>query len=190
MSIKKPAKPEKFYNASSIKAAVLEVSNGSTVYKAAKKFSIPWSTLKAYCSRYQHDPFSSSQLKRGKPFVLPSEVEIELLNYINKMQEIGFGLTVKQIRIVAYRLAEKAQIKHPFSRTKQYAGWYWWASFKKRYNLSLRTPESLSMNRAHSATRESINEFYKMLEELYSKLGIQNQPQRIWNLDETGFMLS
>lgn len=104
------------------------------------------------------------------------------------MQEIGFGLTVKQIRIVAYRLAEQAQIKHPFSTTKQCAGWYWWASFKKRYNLSLRTPESLSMNRAQSATREALNEFYKMVEELYIKLKVQNHPQRIWNLDESGFM--
>lgn len=93
-----------------------------------------------------------------------------------------------QIRIIAYRLAEQANIKHPFSKSKECAGWYWWDNFKKRYNLSVRTPEILSINRSQCATRESLNDFYKMIEDLYKKLDIMDKPDRIWNLDETGFM--
>ncbi|KAL3266894.1 hypothetical protein HHI36_011044 [Cryptolaemus montrouzieri] len=91
-------------DASVVKSALDELQNGgSTVYKAAKKFNIPWSTLNEYWMRRQQDPSSSSMLKRGKPFVLPSAIEIQLLNYMNKMQELSFGSTVIQIRIVAYR---------------------------------------------------------------------------------------
>ncbi|KAL3266432.1 hypothetical protein HHI36_010606 [Cryptolaemus montrouzieri] len=57
-----------------------------------------------------------------KPFVSPSAIEIQLLNYINKMQELGFGLIVMQIRIVANWLAEKAGINHPFCKEEQQHG--------------------------------------------------------------------
>ncbi|KAL3282188.1 hypothetical protein HHI36_005382 [Cryptolaemus montrouzieri] len=93
-----------------------------------------------------------------------------------------------QIRIAAYRLAEKAGIRPPFCKEKQHVGWYWWSSFQKWYNRSLRLPESSSMNRAQSVTREALNEFYKILESSYEELGIADKPERKCNLNESGFM--
>ncbi|KAL3271150.1 hypothetical protein HHI36_021648 [Cryptolaemus montrouzieri] len=54
--------------------------------------------------------------------------------------------------------------------------------------MSLRVPESLSMNLAQSATREALKEFFKMLKTLFQELGIADQPERIGNRDKSGFM--
>jgi hypothetical protein len=64
-----------------------------------------------------------SQAKIGKPFVMHPNLEIQVVNYILRMQDIGFGLTVNQVRRVAYKVVEAAGINHPFNRESQMAGW-------------------------------------------------------------------
>lgn len=60
------------------------------------------------------------------------------------MQELGFGLTVNQIRKLAYDLAEKVGRERFFHMEKKIASKWWWGKFKERYNnLCLRTPENL-----------------------------------------------
>ncbi|KAK9753108.1 hypothetical protein QE152_g3651 [Popillia japonica] len=102
------------------------------------------------------------------------------------MQELGFRLTVNQIRNLAYKLTASSGKPHPFSKDKEMAGWYWWGKFKERYGLAIRQPENLFMNRANMATREVLDDFYSKLKTLAEKLGIDKSADRFWNLDETG----
>ncbi|KAK9752186.1 hypothetical protein QE152_g4382 [Popillia japonica] len=101
------------------------------------------------------------------------------------MQELGFGLTVNQIRNLAYKLVASSGKPHPFSIDKEMAGWYWWGKFKERYGLAIRQPENLSMNRTNMATREVLDDFYSKLKTLAEKLGIDKSADRFWNTDET-----
>jgi hypothetical protein len=77
-----------------------------------------------------------SLAKNGKPFVQPPDLEIQVVSYILRIQDIGFGLTVNQVGRVAYKVVEAVGINHLFNRESQMAGWYWWDKLRKQYNLS------------------------------------------------------
>lgn len=92
------------YNQQQLQKAVKLVRNeGKTIYKAAKEADVPWSTLKRYLGNEEE-----SVRKMGRPYALSCDLELRLYNYIIEMQELGFGLTVYQIRKYAYDLAEVA----------------------------------------------------------------------------------
>ena len=54
---------------------------------------------------------------------MPSNIEIKIVNYNLIMQDLGFGLTVSQVRCVAFNVVEAAGINHPFIWESQMAGW-------------------------------------------------------------------
>ncbi|KAJ8868988.1 hypothetical protein PR048_030534 [Dryococelus australis] len=88
------------------------------------------------------------------------------------MQELGFGLTVNQIRHLAYKSAEQSGSEHPFKKTKEMAGWFWWANFKSCYGFTLSQAENLALYRASTANREILNDFYTELENLDESLQV------------------
>jgi hypothetical protein len=61
-------------------------------------------------------------VKTGKkPFVMPPDIEIKILS----MQDLGFGLTVNQVRRLSFKVVEVSGINHPFNWDIQMDGWYW-----------------------------------------------------------------
>lgn len=68
------------------------------------------------------DPARTSTAKIGKPFLMPPDIEIKILNYILKMQGIGVSLTVSQVRLLAFKFVEAAGINHKFNWKSQMAG--------------------------------------------------------------------
>jgi hypothetical protein len=55
-----------------------------------------------------------SAVNIGQPFVMPHSIEIEAVNSILKMQDVGFSLTVNHVRFVAFQVVETAGINHLF----------------------------------------------------------------------------
>ena len=51
----------------------------------------------------------------------------------------------------------------------------------------MRQPENMSMNRTLASTKEVIDGFYDSLKVGLEKAGLSEHPERIWNLDESGF---
>lgn len=119
--------------------------------------------------------------------VLTAEEEQQLVSYTIQMQDLGFGLTATDVRKQAYEIAAKSGRQNTFQAKDGSAGWDWWVSFKKRYGLTMRTPENLSVNRAEAANKDNIREFHDLLESTIKKYDLQNEPSRIWNMDESGF---
>jgi hypothetical protein len=72
------------------------------------------------------DPAKTSMAKIGKPFVMPPDIEIKILNYILNMHNLVFSLTVSKVRRVAFKVVEAAGINHKFNWEIQRAGWYRW----------------------------------------------------------------
>jgi len=60
--------------------------------------------------------------KIGKPFVMPPDIEIKIVKYVISKKDLGFGLTVNQVRLVDFKVVEVAE----FNRESQMGGWYWW----------------------------------------------------------------
>lgn len=60
-----------------------------------------------------------------------------------------YGLTTEDVLKFAYKLAERNNIKHPFSSKTQKAGKDWLRGFRQRHPyINLRTPEWMSASRA------------------------------------------
>lgn len=156
-----------------------------SIYKASKHTGVPYNSLKRFLNDNE-DLLHCEIPKLGRPFALSADLEHRLFNYIIEMQELGFGLTVMQVRKIAFDLAESANRQHMFNPEKKIASKWWWCKFKERYNLCLRVPENLSAYRASMANPVIISDYFTKLEDLLLHLNIKDQPSRIWNVDETG----
>ena len=53
-------------------------------------------------------------------------------------------------------------------------------------NLKIVKPQKLSIARAKSASRESLDKYYKKLSQVLTSNGLNNKPQNIYNVDEMG----
>ena len=113
--------------------------------------------------------------------MLTQSEEKALEEYILKMQEYGYPLSMDQLRL---KVPEMVQDRvTPFRDSILGNGWIKW--FKKRHpNLTLRLSEGLEFSRAKGLCPENVRSFYSNLEQLYNK---ENYPaERIWNSDEIG----
>jgi len=107
------------------------------------------------------------------------------MEFVLLLESRLFGLTLTDLRVLAYQLAEKNNLEHNFNATKKMAGKCWLYSFLKRNpELKLRTPEPTSLARAIGFNRTVVNMFFDLLSGLYDQYKFS--PDRIYNVDETG----
>ncbi|KAL1489881.1 hypothetical protein ABEB36_013809 [Hypothenemus hampei] len=78
---------------------------------------------------------------------------------------MNFGLTINNIRCLAYEYAKKCSIEYPVGWDKSgKATKDWYYGFMKRHgNLSLRRPELISANRRNGFRKETVAEFFTNL---------------------------
>ena len=171
-----------------LKDAIAAVETGVSLKKASKDFSIPRTTLRNHLKLKEKGGQFSTK-KRGRPTVLSSAQETELVNLILDYEARLFGLTVLDIRRLVYDYCEKNDIKNNFSHTYQCAGEDWARAFIARHpNLSIRKPESVSIFRASGFNKEKVNRFYNVLESiLYNDSVPVVPPENIYNVDESGY---
>lgn len=123
---------------------------------------------------------------RSPQQVFSTDQERVLQNYIIRSANIYFGLSPKDVRVLAYDCALEFGVKMPdqWSREKC-AGPDWFSSFLKRNpSLSIRTPEATSLSRATSFNKANVNRFFTQLKTVIERDCIK--PYDIWNVDETG----
>lgn len=153
--------------------------------KASKHFQVPRSTLENYVNHKSKDVEQLLSTKLGRKPALGAEIENELVEYCKIMDQRFYGLTIRDIRQVAFQLAVKNDINHPFGLTTGLAGKKWLYNFLRRHpEISLRSPQSISFARAKGFTKEKVDAFYDMLEPELHKIGMN--PAKIFNVDETG----
>ncbi|CAG2211886.1 unnamed protein product [Mytilus edulis] len=122
-----------------------------------------------------------------KPTVLAIKDEEALVGHILRMEERGFGLTITDVRKLAYEIAVRSGRKHCFNNDKKSAGYDWWQGFRDRHPcLSVRIPEGLSAARSSMLNPNVISAYFQKLGSFMDKLNIKDKPQQIFNADETG----
>lgn len=174
------------WSPSKMRAAISAVRDGSMgCKKASKVFGVPRTTLKRRVNNLNVDAVEDKKVLGSKRPVFNNEQEQELVNYALKMESMFYGLTVKDVRQLAFQLAERNQLTHPFNKNTGLAGEDWFEGFKKRHpEISLRSPEATSIARAQGFNAVSVNKFFEILK---SVLEDKNFPShRIFNVDETG----
>ncbi|XP_062540913.1 uncharacterized protein LOC134208959 [Armigeres subalbatus] len=126
--------------------------------------------------------------KRGlgsKKTVFTQEQEQELTNHILDLEARFYGVNRKDIRKLAYELAELNGLPHNFNRKTKKAGTFWLLGYLRRNpTVSFRKPEATSAARARGFNKPSVNIFYDILGHHLETNRFQ--PSRIFNADETG----
>lgn len=123
--------------------------------------------------------------------VFDDDEEETLVDYIIKCSNHYYGLSITELRILAYEFVTKIDPDNNRKYPKSWddngiAGYAWYYAFMERHTkLALRTPEQTSLNRVKSFCKENVDAFYRNLKDvIFPK---PYPPERIYNMDETGF---
>ena len=103
----------------------------------------PQSTMAKRLKNAEAQPDNLSRFKR----VFSEAFERELVTYATKMQNRFYGLTTADLQALAFQLAQRNGIQHPFNKKPKTAIQDWVASFMKRSRLRLRSAKPTSMSR-------------------------------------------
>lgn len=169
-----------------MREAVLAVKRKEMgLLKASKTFNVPRSTIKDYVKKTEEELEKLLEVPLGRKPVLPSEIEDELVEYCLQMEVSFYGLTARDVKRMAFHLAMRNNIPHPFSNEKKSAGRKWLRLFFKRHPaLSLRKPQPLSLARIRGFSRENVKKFFDILKPELEL--VKFSPTRVFNVDETG----
>lgn len=151
--------------------------------KAGKFFAVPKTTLRRF-AKSEVSPDLVTQTKLGRKPVLNPDLEKYLVEYLVLMESIFHELTSSDIRRLAYQLATKKRIKHPFKNEKAGRGWMDYFLTRNKDTLSLRKPTGTPNAVPKGFNRESVKTFFDILEAEYIKQ--KYSPDRIFNVNETG----
>ena len=164
------------------------INKGISLRKAAAEHQLNYKTLSRYVhlKRKDETAIPNTVGYQKTRLVFTDEIEMQLVEYLVTASKIFHGLTMEELRELAYELADSNSISMPASWAENgKAGVDWARGFMDRHGneLSLRTPEATSLQRMTSFNRHNVNMFYNNLEEALQK-GFT--ADNIWNIDETG----
>jgi len=171
------------YSQEAMLAALSDVRQGKlNVSKASQQYGVPRPTIIKRLKK--PGGYQPTSLGRFKP-VFSLEFEEELVMHAVSMQQRFYGISVMDLRYIAYQLAERNGIEHPFSHAEKRAGVEWARSFMKRYpELSIRKPEATSLCRVSGFNRVQVGKFFDLLH--YELRFKKYTAAQIYNVDETG----
>ena len=110
---------------------------------------------------------SPMERKMGPQTILSYEEEIVITNWVLKMAEAGFPVTVKQLQDSEQRLMTDLRRDNPFADNRP--GRTWIQGFLKRNgNISKRISQNLIVSRA-SVTQDNILEWFMEVEKYLKK---------------------
>lgn len=156
------------------------IANGKSKRAAASAIGISESCLR---KRLKLNTAATS-MGRFKP-TFNYDQEAEFAMHCKQMDERYFGLTITDLRRLAFEYASANNIENRFDKSAKMAGRDWVECFLKRHpQLVLRQSAATSLARAMGFNKIQVDKFYKNLKDLYLKYNFQ--PSRIYNVDETG----
>nr|XP_029709147.1 uncharacterized protein LOC115255307 [Aedes albopictus] len=175
----------KRWSQTNLLAAIQAVNHqGSSKNRAAIEYGVPRQTLNRYLKFPEQDV---CEMLKPINTVFSRQQEEELMQYLLEMDKRLYGLTLRELRSVAYQLAEKNHIPHQFNRKTQLAGYDWACGFRKRHpQLALRSPEPTSMARAQEFNKVAVSGFFDVLERIFDATTFP--ASRVYNVDETGIL--
>ena len=107
------------------------IEEGMGFNRASKEFDIPKPTIRQH--RLGLNKYAKGDIKlRGGSCALSKEVEDELVRHIKRMDDLFFGLSILELRKLAYELACAHGIS-AFSDEKKAANKTWYYNFMKRH---------------------------------------------------------
>jgi len=150
------------------------------VKRAAKLFNVPVQTLRDRV-KGKVDHLS---VHVGSESLFSHAEEEGIVDHLETLAQLGYGYTNVQVQHLAGDLAlhlGKRTTGKPFSNN-------WLYGFLKRWSDRLASikPRGLDSGRARNTTSAIVGSYFDTLGDVMSKYDFHNNPQRIYNVDETG----
>jgi len=169
-------------------AAEAVVSRELSLCKAASKLEIAKTTLFRYVKKLKtaHDVNSVTFCPKYQARqVFTAEGEGMLVDYCLTASKLNYGLSPKQVRVLAFDFATANNKVIPNAWIfNQSAGPDWLSAFLKRHQqLAIRTPEATSLSRSTSFNKNNVAEFFDNLRIVLDRHHFT--PNDIYNIDET-----
>lgn len=165
--------------------AIDAVKNGEMGWqRAANLYGVPQATLRRRAQN-KNKIFNGTEkgLGRFQP-TFDKKLERELVEHLKLLESRLFGLTMTEVRELAFQIAEKNGVEHRFNKDKQMAGWDWVNGFVKRNpDICLRKPEATSAARATGFNKPVVKNFFSVYESILKTHNIL--PNKIYNVDES-----
>ncbi|XP_045462177.1 uncharacterized protein LOC123672207 [Harmonia axyridis] len=173
------------WNEEDMERALASYRNGDMgLNQCCRQYGIPKPTLKRHLDSKNIKANEGTKLMGRHP-TLPPDVEQQLVDHLKKLEACFFGLTITDVRRLAFQIAVRNGIPHVFNEEKQIAGKKWYYSFMNRHkDISLREPQATSLARAQGFSRENVKEFLEILKKAIDENKMD--ATTIYNIDETG----
>lgn len=174
-------------NTDALQAAARAIQNDNiSVRTASKNFEVSRSTLKRYLTKLnQNIPYKSYENCAVRK-VFSEDEEKSLCEYVITASQMHYGLTRRDLQVLAYDFAKANNKRIPVSwENKQRAGKQWYLDFvKRRDTINLRKPQATSLTRSTSFNKHNVFTFFEKLNDVLQKN--QFTADKIYNLDESG----
>ncbi|KAJ4436356.1 hypothetical protein ANN_18988 [Periplaneta americana] len=157
--------------------------NDVSIRQAAKEYNINYRTLARYCQKITPEQLNDSSrtipdipvayIKNRQVFTQFEKAEV--VEYILQVSDIYFGLSPKEVRMLAYQIAVANSKEMPKSwEQNKVAGADWFSAFIKRHTvLSIRSPQATSLSRAGSFNRTNVDKFFNNLDTVMQRHKLQ-----------------
>ncbi|XP_020297300.1 uncharacterized protein LOC109861874 [Pseudomyrmex gracilis] len=171
------------YSKENVELALTAINSGMKIAVAASKFGIPRSTLVS--KKYK----KYSEGKPGPATILTEEEEDVLVQWLFHCSKKGFPLTKTNLIDSVQLFVKKLNQKNSFMDNR--LGRHWFEGFMRRHkNVSQRLAENLTFSRAIISETGLRKWFDEVLNYLKDKNLTNIDPSRIFNGDETCFLLN
>jgi len=173
--------PRGLVPAARMKAAVDDVINGRTIYAVAKASMIDRMTLTRYVRKVRAGEFTDFAPNYVTKQIFSDEQEECFASYLLRASKLHYGLSTKVTRSLAYdyAIANETDIAAVWHVSKLATKFWLRAFMKRRPQLSLRSPEPISLARATAFNRHTVREFFDNLLQVRSRHSYT--PQDIFN---------
>ncbi|XP_071849604.1 uncharacterized protein [Apostichopus japonicus] len=153
------------------------------VRKAAKICGVPEPSLRRFVRKGK----DKIDCPMGKQPIIPKQHEEKLKDHIIHLAKLGFPMSrsdvIKLATNTAVFLAIKANDGKMFTKN-------WLDRFLNRWpELKVVKPLKLSLRRAKATSEETVSNYFKELNQIMNKYNLKENPQLIFNVDESGFQV-
>ena len=178
-------KKRRSYDTALISQAFKDVrEKGTSVYRAAREYGVPESTLR---DRHLGIQPVDNLPNHGPAPLFSHEEEKSLVDHIEYMCNIGYGYSRQAFLDTAFDYAVILNKKSPGDPTFKQS---WYQGFIKRWpQIRLAKPEKLAIIRAKATSKEVLDAYFSDLETVIKANNLDNAPERIWNVDESGILM-
>lgn len=163
--------------------ALEEVKSGAPKRKTAEKYGIPWGTLSDKLS-------GRRKMEVHVKTILSETEEQELVNYLKEMSIRGFGKTKDEFLLVVKNFLDQNERETKWQNNVPSSKWF--RLFRQRHKeIVFRKPQLLGKQRA-LITKQDILEWFNAFTKAIKDIdpSILLEPERMYNLDESGFALN